>query len=581
MVAKQKFYAVKVGRNPGIYQSWSECEEQVKGFSGAIYKSFASRGEAEKYLSSISEKKVETRKEDAEAVAYVDGSYDDSKKVFAAGVVIFWNDIEKHFSGKSDDVDLIEMRNVAGEIKASEYAMQYCLENNIHRLDLYHDYEGIAKWCTGEWSAKKKGTQDYRDFYESIKDRLDVNFIKVKGHSGDKYNDLADKLAKEALEGDEIIPKNVYNSHVNGDVPSKETSKKSVKVYLDRNKMPQMINNIGEELWGNLFRHSSFEKLGDRYRYHFSVENIEQSLDFFYNKNGTVTISNVGANVQYAEKLKEEINKKSIKKSSDNTNCTFSGVSIESYNELIDFLKIIENIDLLEQKEIDNPKHEYLKFKSKFGDSMVINRYETGKVLFQGTPAYIMAQAMCFMAQKSEVKEEELAQNQAELYQTENVTISDSREILRQRLPYAYDKLDDLILKMMSPSISLSKSNIVMEEYCCYVFPVLKALEAFLKQLFLEKHILLNNKKGFGQEFIYNSEEDWHHLNQNNKERINDDRYVECIEKIYYYFRNSRHVYFHANQILAMSSMIEDKKEADTIISDVLELIEETAKMVL
>lgn len=581
MVAKRKFYAVKVGRNPGIYQSWSECEEQVKGFSGAIYKSFASMEEAEAYLSNISENKVETGKEDAEAVAYVDGSYDDSKKVFAAGVVIFWNDIVKYFSGKSDDVDLIEMRNVAGEIKASEYAMQYCLENNIHRLDLYHDYEGIAKWCTGEWSAKKKGTQDYRDFYESIKDRLGVNFIKVKGHSGDKYNDLADKLAKEALEGDEIIPKNVYNSHVNGDVPSKETSKKSVKVYLDRNKMPQMINNIGEELWGNLFRYSSFEKLGDRYRYHFSVENIAQSLDFFYNKNGTVTISNVGANVQYAEKLKEEINKQSIKKSSDNTNCTFSGVSIESYNELIDFLKIIENIDLIEQKEIDNPKHEYLKFKSKFGDSMVINRYETGKVLFQGTPAYIMAQAMCFMAQKSEVKEEELAQKQAELYQTENVTISDSREILRQRLPYAYDKLDDLILKMMSPSISLSKSNIVMEEYCCYVFPVLKALEAFLKQLFLKKHIILDEKKGFGREFIYKKEEDWHYLTPINKEIINNDKYIECIEKIYYYFRNSRHVYFHANQILAMSSMIEDKVEADTIISDVLELIEETAKIVL
>ena len=32
-----------------------------------------------------------------------------------------------------------------------------------------------------------------------MKDKLHVRFIKVKGHSNDKYNDMADMLAKEAL----------------------------------------------------------------------------------------------------------------------------------------------------------------------------------------------------------------------------------------------------------------------------------------------------------------------------------------------------------------------------------------------
>ena len=30
-----KCYAVKVGRTPGIYESWTACEEQVKGFWSA------------------------------------------------------------------------------------------------------------------------------------------------------------------------------------------------------------------------------------------------------------------------------------------------------------------------------------------------------------------------------------------------------------------------------------------------------------------------------------------------------------------------------------------------------------------
>lgn len=34
------FYVVWAGRVPGIYHSWSECEQQVKGFKGARFKSF-------------------------------------------------------------------------------------------------------------------------------------------------------------------------------------------------------------------------------------------------------------------------------------------------------------------------------------------------------------------------------------------------------------------------------------------------------------------------------------------------------------------------------------------------------------
>ena len=35
-----KFYAVKIGRKPGIYLTWDECKQQVDKFKGAVYKSF-------------------------------------------------------------------------------------------------------------------------------------------------------------------------------------------------------------------------------------------------------------------------------------------------------------------------------------------------------------------------------------------------------------------------------------------------------------------------------------------------------------------------------------------------------------
>eukprot|EP00892_Ulva_mutabilis_P008777 jgi/Ulvmu1/6271/UM028_0129.1 len=44
-----KWYAVASGRRPGIYESWAECQNQVKGFSGAVFKSFSTRQEAQEF----------------------------------------------------------------------------------------------------------------------------------------------------------------------------------------------------------------------------------------------------------------------------------------------------------------------------------------------------------------------------------------------------------------------------------------------------------------------------------------------------------------------------------------------------
>lgn len=211
----RKYYGVKNGHQPGVYETWEDCKKQVHGFSGASFKGFPTRREAELFCGLTDEEEAaqipkQAKEEvvktdcipsspDAEAIAYVDGSYDNSAKAFAYGVVLFHNGREEHFSGKMNDPELIEMRNVAGEIKAAEAAMQYCLDHDIRSIHIYHDYEGIAKWCTGEWKANKVGTKAYQAFYLGIQSALQVRFIKVKGHSGDQYNDIADQLAKSAL----------------------------------------------------------------------------------------------------------------------------------------------------------------------------------------------------------------------------------------------------------------------------------------------------------------------------------------------------------------------------------------------
>ena len=201
----KKFYAVKNGKTPGIFETWDECKKSVDGYSGAVFKSFKTKDEALAFLgiesSSNSGIPIDVdgsiasdsscvdgciASDSSCATAYVDGSYNIATKEFGYGVVMFHNGEE------------LQMRNVAGEIFGSMAAMEYAVNHGITNLSIYYDYMGISKWCTGEWKANKKGTIAYRDYYNKIKTKVNVQFEKVKGHSGDKYNDMADMLAKKA-----------------------------------------------------------------------------------------------------------------------------------------------------------------------------------------------------------------------------------------------------------------------------------------------------------------------------------------------------------------------------------------------
>lgn len=219
-MAVKKCYAVKVGRAPGVYDTWDECKEQVSGFKGAVYKGFSDRAEAEEFLATDEPEKNQdgvTVGVDSRSlfdgidgpIAYVDGSYDKESGQYAYGCVMIPDakhlENEVHLSGKGSDPSIASMNNVAGEIQGSMAAMRYARDHGYEKLTIFHDYNGIAKWCepdpkTGRtWKANEDGTKRYKEFYDDISQTVDISFVKVKGHSGDYYNDIVDGLAKREL----------------------------------------------------------------------------------------------------------------------------------------------------------------------------------------------------------------------------------------------------------------------------------------------------------------------------------------------------------------------------------------------
>lgn len=189
-----KFYAVKTNEDSVIFESWDDAKAYMVGKKNIKHKSFKTYEEAKNFLSGnecIVDMQIPT--------VYIDGSFDAETGSYSFGGVLLVDNVEYQFSKKFLPDDYSISRNVAGEIRGAAYIINHCYKLGFKEINLYYDYVGIEEWYNSSWKAKTPIAVRYVEFVSNIKDKIKVNFIKVKSHSNDKYNDLADELAKKAL----------------------------------------------------------------------------------------------------------------------------------------------------------------------------------------------------------------------------------------------------------------------------------------------------------------------------------------------------------------------------------------------
>lgn len=209
-----KYYAVKVGKVPGIYKTWPECQKMVNGFSGAKYKSFTSYEDAEDYLKedSFSLKIVDDESKLRDVLnfeykgqrVFVDGSFNPDTNVYGAGIAFVNadNTFADKYSISGNDPRLAKSRNIAGEVLAASTAIEYAIEKGLSELTIICDYEGIAMWGIegkDQWKRDTPVAVYYDTRLEYAKqNNLKLYFIWVRGHIGVDGNELVDRLAKDA-----------------------------------------------------------------------------------------------------------------------------------------------------------------------------------------------------------------------------------------------------------------------------------------------------------------------------------------------------------------------------------------------
>lgn len=190
-VSTAKYYAVRKGLQPGIYVNSQDFQQAMKCASEG--KAFENLRDAFEYMGyEIIEKSC---------VAYIDGSYYHQNQSIGCGIVLLNGNKTIELSETTDDSTFIEHESVGAEILAAKIAIQKAIEMGFDSITLHHDWEGISEWVQRKNFVSTDGKSlrcAYRKMFYDFSEKIEINFVKVKGHSGDEFNTRADQLAKQA-----------------------------------------------------------------------------------------------------------------------------------------------------------------------------------------------------------------------------------------------------------------------------------------------------------------------------------------------------------------------------------------------
>lgn len=267
-MAKKKYYAVKKGRKPGIYQTWSDTQKQVNGFSGAQFKSFANKKEAQSFIKPSDS--TNTNK-NSEIVIYTDGgSRNHGNKLGqhvksndpAAWAYLINNNGKKYYQSAGEFGATNNKMEVLGLVNALEYLLKRHLNNcNIDAiLDSKYVLNSINnKWIYGwkrhGWRKSSgeiiKNKAEFIQLADLLPKFSNINFYWTKGHANDEGNNFVDHLLNKTMDDLENGKKTDLKRLTKKDetkssnsVKLKDKSKNTDK-YIDKEKS---VNNIEENL---------------------------------------------------------------------------------------------------------------------------------------------------------------------------------------------------------------------------------------------------------------------------------------------------------------------------------------------
>ena len=327
--------------------------------------------------------------------------------------------------------------------------------------------------------------------------------------------------------------------------------------------------------WAGLDKIIEPIKKGAGDHYYVTRDNGEEAhLVIYKKKDGTTTIDpTAGKNLNLSIELAEYIKENCLITRRKNFSLSFRSVAPEDFSLLLEFLQQDLGATIIQDDQSD--KYRFLKIRGRFNDEIAVKYYKNQTVLVQGKPLILYVEVKLFFYEI--LSFEQVVKKEGETYKID-LDVNDVWHELESCLPTAFSFLDEKLIKIITPSLSLMKLEIVLDDYASFVFPALKGLEGYIQQL-LKSNSKRNGdtlRRDLGSLFEFEYSTKCNYLSDSARAAIGCDETCKAIERAYNYWKSKRHPFFHVNKQINMTPIIYDKETAEALVYETLGLIEET-----
>ncbi|TMT00056.1 hypothetical protein FD688_04960 [Apilactobacillus kunkeei] len=273
-----KFYAVRKGKKPGIYNTWDECKNQVNGFPGAEYKSFKTQSEAKAYmgLKKTVKKAAPKMSRNGSIKLYSDGGSrnhgnklgqhvkDDDKAAWAYLII---RNGKKYYDSDGEFGATNNKMEVLGLVNALRYIIKQGWQNESIDaiLDSKYVLDSITKGWINSWRRRGwkksdgsviKNKNEFIQLSSLLGQFKHLNFKWTKGHADNEGNNFVDKLLNDTMDGMKLNqPKNTIVHSTFEDVKNKtEEPQEVVKLFahgkhINASGLNQYVASNGPSVW--------------------------------------------------------------------------------------------------------------------------------------------------------------------------------------------------------------------------------------------------------------------------------------------------------------------------------------------
>lgn len=302
----------------------------------------------------------------------------------------------------------------------------------------------------------------------------------------------------------------------------------------------------------------------------FLVNGKECKIRFYIKKN-TVKMQVVGKNVEEAHTLLEYIESKGFPIDEKRTEQFVFPCNKEMIEKLVLFIQT----DFNNVITVDMKPNNRIRITGYNKDYLDITFYpQTSKAMIQGRAFTTYNIVVAFLSQFPLFTFEDVIEIN-NVFLNSSLSVSAIRNEMKTELGvYAYNYLDEALLKSISGSISALKIMRNSEDYTGCVAGIFKALEGYLKRVLTEKYGYTLGTSTSAERFYMFQKNNGVCIIDTNTD-ISSDELIQ-LHKLYSLFKNKRNVYLHSSSIPSTTAIIETLDEAKNLASDILKAIKQS-----